>query len=260
MAVSHLATVYGTGLVLGNDGVVVTHGLTITNGDLLVAFCGAGTANVGAGGETITGFAASGWTAVPSSFDAQAGGNDRAMEWLYKVASGEGPTWTFTRTNDTVSRNQVVGVMQLSGQHATPLDTTIAISQGTNSATPNAPDITTTTDACLLITGSLISYGDTESQSGDSAGAPSGWTLAGSPSPFDGNSTTTPRGILLAMAYKTAGAAGVQSGAAWTHSGLDGTQEYEVATLAIRAAATASGFDGSRSMRGLRNLRSLNGL
>lgn len=238
MSASFVAGSYGTGLVLGHAGVAHTHGLTIVDGDLILLINGAGTSNVGSGGETITAFACSGFSVTsPSTFDQQGGGNDRVSEVLWKVASSEGSSYTITRTGDTVSRNQSDACIQIRGQDtSSPFDVAPVITQGTNSANPNAPDITTVTDDCLLVTYLLISYGDTESQSGDALVAPSGWTMVGSPTPFDGNSTTSPRGIALAVAYKTAGAAGVQSGAAWQNTGLDGTQEYQVGTLAIRPA------------------------
>lgn len=242
MAITKVAEAANSGNVAGNTGVVVTHGFTLVNGDVLYAFVGAGTATIG-GSENITAFACSGWTQL--DFEQQAGGNDRASAVLRKVitdAGSEGSTYTFTRTGDTVTRNQKVVIYQLRGvDTTTPEDATTTKADVTNDFTPDNVDITTVTAGAWVLAFHYASFGDTEAITGITPGAPTDYTLSSNAAPFDANGTTTPRGGMVAVAHREIASPGAQSIGSWTHSPDDSTREGTTWAVAVRPAAVSDG-------------------
>src|SRR3972149_912430 len=77
-------------------GIVVTHGFTLVNGDVLYAF-------LGQGDDPGTAWTSSGWSELANG--AGSTGNDMAMGVMRKVitnAAGEPASYTFTRDNNAV--------------------------------------------------------------------------------------------------------------------------------------------------------------
>jgi hypothetical protein len=242
MAASVVATAENSGVVVGTTGVVVTHGLTLVNGDVLVAF-------VGSGFTGMTAMASSGWT-DPVAYMEQAGGNDRALGMLYKVitnAGSEPSTYTFTRTGDSVSSTQAVFIVQCRGvDTTTPIDATTVLASLVDTFTPNPPDITTVTDGALVITANIMSAGLSETFAGVTPVAPSGFTLAGDVIATDAGSVESD--IQISVAYLVTGTAGVQTVPAWQTTGGTATWDNIGLTMALRPAAvsgvTATAFVG----------------
>jgi hypothetical protein len=235
MAASVVATAENSGVVVGTTGVVVNHGLTLVNGDVLVAF-------VGSGFTGMTAFACSGWTEAPSSYMEQAGGNDRAMSMLYKVISDAGSepsSYTFTRTGDGVSSTQAVFIVQCRGiDTGTPLDATSVAASLVDSAAPNPPDITTATSGALVITANIASAALAETFAGVTVIAPSGFTLAGDVIASDAASVESD--IQISVAYLVAGAAGVQTIPVWQTTGGTATWDNIGLTVALRASTVVA--------------------
>jgi hypothetical protein len=260
MAITVIADAENGGRVAGGTGVVVTHGLTLLDEDVLVAFVGAARADQ-------TDFASTDWTVAPSSYGEAAGGNDRAMAALYKViasAAGEPSTYTFTRTGDSATHAQAVIIVQCRGvDNSTPIDNTSIPGDESNTFTPNAPDITTVTDGALILTAKTMVSATTEVFDGVTPLAPSTMTLADSIVAGDG-ATGNPD-LMLAVAYKTGGSAGVQSLGLWQTTGGTATWDNALVTVALRVAeeepdppdpepSTTGAFPSLRSLRSLVSL------
>lgn len=242
MAISVVASVNGTdGSVVGTTGVTVTHGLTLADNDVLYAFCGVGTADLGSAPSLISAFACSGWTELSGSFVQNSGGNDRAGSVLRKVittASGEPSSYTFTATGAADTTAFVVTIVQLRGvDTTTPEDVALPTpSTITNDFTPASPAITTTTDGALNLAGHLASFGAAEVSTGITFGAPSGYTLLGSGA-VASNGTSSPRDVSLAVAYKTVTTAATETPGSFTHSPDDATREGITWSVAVRPGA-----------------------
>lgn len=253
MTASVIDTAENSGVVAGGTGIVVTHGMSLANGDVLVAFAGAGFTGM-------TAFASTDWTEAPSSYMEQAGGNDRAMSMLYKVISDAGSepsTYTFTRTGDAISSTQAVFMLQCRGiDTSTPLDATSVTASLVDTATPNPPDITTATDGALVITANIASAALSETFAGVTPVAPSGYTLAGDVIATDAGSVESD--IQISVAYLVAGAAGAQTVPAWQTTGGTATWDNIGLTVALRAAAeSAESQSGRGSLASLGSLQAL---
>jgi hypothetical protein len=234
MTASFVSTSRNGGNVAGGTGVVVTKPTGLANSDVLLA-CASVVRT------TLSGFASSGWTAVPSSFAWFTTGNDRAAEMLYKVvtsAGSEPASYTFTRTVDAATWCQNVHIVALRGiDNTTPFDATTAFADVQNDITPAQPAITTTTSGAMLVAFHMqTNAGAAEDGISDIvAVAPSGFTLAGTAQTSTDGSTN--QDLFSAVAYKVAGAAGVQTPGSWLHSaGGLATNDNIAITAALRAA------------------------
>jgi hypothetical protein len=252
MTASPIATAENSGVVVGTTGVVVTHGLTLQDGDVLVAF-------IGSGFTGMTGFACSGWT-DPTAYMEQAGGNDRALGMLYKVitnAGSEPSTYTFTRTGDSVSSTQAVFIQQWRGiDNATPIDATAVLASLVDTSTPTPPAITTATDGAAIVTANIMAAGLSETFAGVTPVAPASFTLAGDVIASDAGSVE--HDIQISVSYLIAGTAGVHTPGAWQTTGGTATWDNIGLTVALRpAAASAAGSSGRGALSSLGSLQAL---
>ena len=222
-------------------GVTVTHGWssgagTLADGDVLYAF-------LGMGDDPGTGWvdSLSAWTALTSTDQASSTGNDRSSGVLRKVitnAAAEPSNYTFRRSGNSATDNIAAIVVRVRGADTTtPEDATPTTNQGSNDFTPTGVNIVTATDGALVLTFHLASgaVGTFAGANVRTPGAPSGFNLEKS-EVFDNSSNTF--SIFLEVASKTAGAAGTVAIGAWTGSADDSASEYDVCTVAVRAAVT----------------------
>lgn len=237
MTASVIASAKNGAIVAGATGVVVTHGFSLVNGDVLLAVVGAAEADQ-------TAFACSGWTVVPSSYSEAAGGADRASALLYKVitnAGGEPSSYTFTRTGDATTIAQGVLILQTRGiSTVTPLDASVVVADIQNDMTPDAPDITTATSGALIITTQVCvnEGGSSDPFSDVTPTAPATMTLVDSRIVSD---ASTDNDLFVTMAYVVAGTAGAYTFGSWQHTGGEAFNDSVVTTIAL--APTAATLD-----------------
>src|SRR3990172_430345 len=218
-------------------GVVVTHGFSLVNGDVLYAFLGQGddpgTVWASASGGT--------WTSV--AFGASATGNDRAIGVLRRVvtnAGGEPSTYTFTINNNAVENLAAIVVQVRGASTSTPEDATPTVNFGSNDFTPVAVSIDTVTANALVLTAHLGSGTATQYGGGDArpAGAPGGggYSIVNSEVFYDG---TNIQSIFLEVAKnEDVGSPGTKSPGTWTGTADDSSSEWHVVTVAVRPLAS----------------------
>lgn len=234
MAITLIDSAKNASYVVGSTGVVVTHGMTIADNDVLLALNGCAFTNLSA-------FASTGFDVVPSSYLEAVAGNDRTSALLTKVGGGSEPSsYTFTRTGDTQSNSHGVLIAQLRGvDTANIIDAGGVGTDAQNTFTPNPPDVTTVTDDAMTITTLvMVNAGAAEDLAAMTVVAPSGFTLIDSQI---GTDASTDFDVLVAMAYRIEGAAGAKTVGAWQNTGGNAAWDSIVTTLAIRAASTSPG-------------------
>jgi hypothetical protein len=110
-------------------------------------------------------------------------------------------------------------------------DAAIDVQEGVDDATPDAPDITTASANAFVITGHYSATNGADRSATRTAGAPSGFTLLGAAARLRS---------YAALAYREEAAAGAKSYGPWTHSPDNAVDDYQVFTIAFKAAAGGS--------------------
>lgn len=185
---------------------------------------------------------ATGWTQIGTTKDTTAGDDIRSMIWYKKFTSS-------SETNPAVTidlgRNRSALLHVFRGvDTTTPFDVTHTEGDGTNSATPTNPAITTgTANACVLLwhnnTNTEITvYGKPTAPTGLADGVTTILLAGGNVQQF--------------TAYKLdVGAAATITPDAWTHTAVTTVGEYHTYTIALRAQAAAAGVVPQLMMMGI---------
>jgi hypothetical protein len=173
-------------------------------------------------------------TVIPAGFtllfnERTTAGADSTHGVLYKYitdVSSEPTSWTFGST----SSNEKVGVATVwrNVDGADPIDSDLPVitSEGSNDATPNAPDFTTNQDAAMAITSCGLSYTSSRSIT---FGAPADFTMAASRGYYANDYV----GCGIAYAEQRPPSASVVIGN-WTNSPDDSSTEWITASFSLR--------------------------
>jgi len=220
---------------VGTTGISVTHGFTLTNNEVVYAFCGQGD-DVGSAWASASGGT---WTQLANRESTS--GADQALGVLRRVitdAAGEPSSYTFTRTGNSGTDNFVVVVLQVAGADtSTPEDATTTIDGGQDDTTPDNVDITTNTDNAMVLCAHLLSTfkGD---WSQPTAGAPSTYTNVNDDS-FD-NSVNNMSIFIEVAKDEDVGSAGAQAIGSWTTTGGSAEDEFGTTAVAVKPASAAA--------------------
>lgn len=223
-----IASAKANGYPTGTDGLSITHGFTLQNGDVLYAFF---TQN----DDTGTSVSCSDWTAL--TFTATATQDDILTSTLRKVitnAAGEPSSYTFVVNDNTGLDHMCVILVQLRGvDTTTPEDSTSQVSTGVDDFTPDNVNITTSTSGAMVLIAHATNLPNDTSAT-KTAGAPSGYTLIDST--YD--SAGTGLESWLSVAYATPASTGSQNIGSWTNSPDDSTSEYHTIAVAVKPSPT----------------------
>lgn len=229
MALSVVNTTQNAARVTGTAGLSITKPADLQDGDVLVAF-------IGAGDEAGGAYACSGWTALDS--DATSTGNDIGSTVLYRVitnAAGEPASYTFTNA-DTASQNRAGFIIAIRGADtADPIDANTK-NTGTNDWTPTHVNITTGVDDALCLFFHVGNIGTAAAKTAGAPATPTGTTLRGSIA----QSRVTANYIAAELASFQAGTAGDVTVGAWEGTPDDTASEWHVYSVSINPEAAAA--------------------
>lgn len=138
MAVAFRASSGGSSVFTATASPVVTKTAGVTDGDLVLLFCGTDT--------THATNAVAGWTQVLQA----SVGTDSTLTILRKFASGEPASWTLT-SFFTATQTGVFGVAAYTGVDTTSPINASASGTTTTAALKSGPSITPTVDNCMIL-------------------------------------------------------------------------------------------------------------
>ena len=215
-------------------GLVITHGLTLANDDVLYAL-------IGVSDDAGTAVSSTGWVQI--HYQENSVGNDGAIAVLRKVitdAGSEPSSYAFLNTGNTGGNENFVGaIVQMRGvDTTTPEDgVTPTFTFNSNTQDPNNADIDTASDNDAVLVGIMASQSSSAS-AWTACAPPSGYTIAkfsDSVAPFSSGFR-----VQMGIAYAAdVGAAATQTIGAWNTDG-ETTQEVHTVAVALRAAAVAT--------------------
>ena len=229
--------------VTGTAGLTINKPAGLANGDILVAFLGAGDEAGGA-------YTCNGWTQASgtgSGAMATSTGNDIGSTVLRKVitdAPNEPASYTFVNT-DTVAQNRSGFIVCVKdGDPDAPIDE-LTQQSGTNTWRPDQVDITTKTANALVLMFHAGNIGTAAAKTAGAPATPSGAALIGAIA----TSRVTANYIASEAAYYAAGVAGVVTIGAWTGTPTDTTSEFHLYSVSIKSKA-GEAYSGSVSVSG----------
>lgn len=222
-------------------GITVTHGMSLVNGDILVAFVAMGDDDPSAFTSTSGGT----WSNDTTNLFASSGiGNDIAVGVLWRVvtnAAGEPSTYTFLATGATSQKTLVAQVIQVrGGDTANVRDGNGAASRGSNDFTPPHANYATAYNNSLLLLAHAASMAD--GTTGKAGGAPSGASLTSPGYQYQQDTASTAGfDVFIETASQATTSAGTQTINAWTGTADDSASEWAIATIAIREKTLVTG-------------------
>lgn len=226
--------------VVGTTGLTITKPASVANGDILVAFIGAGD---DAGGAYTCG----GWTQAAGTGSGAAAtttGNDIGTTVLFKAitnAVGEPASYTFVNT-DTATQNRTGFIVCVQNGELTSGNVEeLTQNTGANDWTPTHVNIDTATDYALCLFFHTGNIGTAAAKTAGAPATPVGTTLIGSIA----SSGTTANYSSSEAAYFQADVAGTVTVGAWTGTPDDTASEWHVYSVAIKS--TVSSYNASRA-------------
>lgn len=176
----------------------------------------------------------SGWTFVSQKNTIIGRDTNTALAYKHiSDVSSEPTTWDFALTTTTEKAAAAIAIRNV--DTSSPIDATVVDTEGTNDSTPDADDITTSTDGAMVVSSHNAADPATNPYTG---GAPSELTLGGSANGTNGDTSFSQ------IAYAVDSTAGSFTIGSWTTSPDNSTAEYHTKTIAFAPGASSAGtFD-----------------